>query len=287
MTRRKLVALVAAIVLLSIGLVVVGTGLFLTRTDFGRAKVREIAVPFLQSKFPNSKLYVGKVSGSVIGSIVIDTIAIRDLRGELFASTGRVTLEYNWRDLFDYRVFVNRVTVEHPYVHIIQHANGKWNFKEIFASNKPPQPEQPKLANTRGWGDYIVFDSVTARNTTFILSMPWKPDEPPGRVRDSVIAAHLTNPAKSVSRTYDGFQRNYVWNNGQGLISHVRLSDPDSNKFGKAIRIATLSVDEYNPTFKFRNLRADVRILGDSVWMEIPHFELPASAGHGRGKVLW
>ena len=52
MTRRKLVALVAAIVLLSIGLVVVGTGLFLTRTDYGRAKVRDIALPYLQSAVP-------------------------------------------------------------------------------------------------------------------------------------------------------------------------------------------------------------------------------------------
>ena len=193
MTRRKLVALVAAIVLLSIGLVVVGTGLFLTRTDYGRGKVREIAVPFLQSKFPNAKIYVGKVSGSVIGGIVIDTIAIRDARGELFASTGRITLEYNWRDLFDYRVFVNRATVEHPYVHIIQHANGRWNFKEIFASNKPKQPQQPKLANTRGWGDYIVFDSVTARNTTFILSMPWTPDDSlRGAKRERRLAQFVT-----------------------------------------------------------------------------------------------
>jgi translocation and assembly module TamB len=287
MTRRKLVALVAAIVLVSIGLVVVGTGLFLTRTDYGRAKVRDVALPLLQRQFPNAKIYVGKVSGSVIGGIVIDSIAVRDMRGELFASTGRVTLEYNWRDLFDYRVFVNRATVEHPYVHIIQHANGRWNFKEIFASNKPAQPQQPKLADTRGWGDYIVFDSVTARNTTFILTMAWTPDEPPGRVRDSVIKAHLTNPAKSVSRVYDGYARNYVWTNGSGLISHIRLSDPDSNQIGKEFKIASLSVDEFNPTFKFRKLRGDVRVLGDSVWLDIPHFELQASFGHGRGKVWW
>ena len=123
MTRRKLVALVAAIVLFSIGLVVVGTGLFVTRTDYGRAKIREIAVPYLERKFPNAKLYVGKVTGSLLGDITIDSIAIRDLRNDLFASTGRITLEYNWRDLIDYRVYVTRATVEHPYVHIVQHTN--------------------------------------------------------------------------------------------------------------------------------------------------------------------
>ena len=288
MTRRKLVALVAAIVLLSIGLVVVGTGFFLTRTDYGRAKVRDIALPYLEGLFPNANLYVGKISGSVIGGIVIDTIAIRDKRGDLFASTGRVTVEYNWRDLFDYRVFITRATVEHPFVHIVQHTNGRWNFKEVFASNKPPQPQQPKLANTRGWGDYIVFDSVTARNATFILTMPWTPDDSlRGAKRDSVINFHLKTPAKSVSRTYDGYGRNYVWNSGSGVLSHIRLSDPDSNKIGKEFKITSLSVDEFNPTFKFRKLRGDVRILGDSVWLDLPHFELPASFGHAKGKVWW
>lgn len=287
MTRRKLVALVAAIVLFSIGLVVVGTSLFLTRTDYGRAKVRELVVPILQGAFPNAKIYVGKVSGSLIGDVVIDSIAIRDARNDLFASTGRVTLEYNWRDLVDYRVSVTRATVEHPYVHIVQHTNGKWNFKEIFASNKPPTP-QPKVTNTRGWGDYIVFDSVTARNTTFILTLSWQPDDSlHGAKRDSVINYHLTTPAKAVTRTYDGFGRNYSWRNGNGLISHIRLSDPDSNRLGKAFKIASLSVDEYDPTFKFRNLRGDVRLLGDSVWLDIPHFDMPASTGKGRGKVWW
>lgn len=288
MTRRKLVALVAAIVLLSIGLVVIGTGLFLTRTDVGRAKVRDIALPYLQKKWPNAKIYVGKVSGSLIGGIVIDSIAIRDSRNELFASTGRIALEWNWRDLIDYRVYVTRATVEHPYVHIIQHENGRWNFKEIFASAAPKQPPAPKVAGTRGWGDYVVLDSVSARNTTFILTLPWSPDDSlRGAKRDSAIAAHVNNPAKAVTPRYDGFGRNYVWNNGHGLISHVRISDPDSNRFGKAFKIATLSVDEYVPTFKFRNLQGDVRVLGDSVWMDIPHFELPASVAHGRGKLWW
>ena len=118
--------------------------------------------------------------------------------------------------------------------------------------------------------------------------MPWTPDDSlRGAKRDSVINFHLTTPAKSVSRTYDGYGRNYVWNNGSGLLSHIRLSDPDSNKIGKEFKIASLSVDEYNPTFKFRKLRGDVRILGDSVWLDLPHFELPASFGHAKGKVWW
>ena len=83
MTRRKLVALVSAAVLLTIMVLVLSTGLILTHTDYGRGKIRGFAVPLLQGHFPNAKIYVGKVDGSLIGGVTIDTIAIRDARGEL------------------------------------------------------------------------------------------------------------------------------------------------------------------------------------------------------------
>jgi translocation and assembly module TamB len=298
MTRRKLVALVAAIVLFSIGFVVLATGLFLTRTDYGRAKIREVALPYLQRKWPNAKIYVGKVGGSLIGGITIDSIAVRDARGDLFLSTGRVTLEWNWRDLIDYRIYVSRATVEHPYLHIAEHEGGQWNFREIFASPPPKTPQLPKVANTRGFGDFIVIDSVTARNTTFLLTMPWHPDTAlRGARRDSSIKAHLADSAKSVAEVRcvpeppkpDArcFGRTYAWRDGTGFISHIRLSDPDSNHLGKLFRIGTLAVDMYNPTFSFKNLRGDVRLLGDSVWMDVPHFDMPASTGSGTGKVWW
>lgn len=288
MTRRKLVALVSAAVLLTIVILVLGTGLVVTHTDYGRGKIRNFAVPLLQSQFPNAKIYVGKVEGSLIGGVTIDTIAIRDSRGELFASTGRVTLEWNWRDLIDNRLFIQRAHVEHPFVHIIQHKNGVWNFREIFATKKSNTPQAPKSETSRGWGSYIVIDSATASNTTFLLTMPWNPDDSlPRAVRDSIIKVHLTDPEKAVARTYDGFGRTYAWRNGHGMISHIRLADPDSDKFGRLFRVASLSVDEYVPTFKFRNLRGDVQLIGDTVNLSIPHFELPRSFAKGQGRVWW
>lgn len=288
MTRRKLVALVGAAVLVLIGLVVFTTGLFITHTETGRQYLKGLIVPFVQNKLPNAKLYVGRVSGSLIGDLTIDTIAIRDMRGELFVSTGRVSLQYNWRDIIDNRIYITRLHVEHPYVHIVQHKDYSWNFKQIFASPHKNEPPKPLDKTSRNWGDYIVIDSTTGRDATFLLTLPWSPDDSlKGAVRDSVIRYHLTHPEKAVVKTFDGYGRQYAWRNGSGLISHVRLADPDSDKFGRAFEIARLSVDEYEPTFQFRNVRGDVKHLGDSVWFDIPHFELPASFGHGTGKIWW
>jgi translocation and assembly module TamB len=289
MTRRRLVALVSAIVLVSLMLLVFATGFFVTHTSTGRNKLRDLVVkPFVAGKFPNATFYLGHISGSFIGNLTLDTIAIRDKRGELFLSTGRVTVAYNWRDLIDNRIFVQHADVQHPYLHLVQHANGEWNFREIFA--RPTNlPNVPKQLNTRNLGDYIVLDSARTRDATFLLTLPWHPDDSlRGARRDSAIRAHLTNPAKAVAQTFDGYGRTYAWRNIHGLVSHARLADPDSDKkFGQQFRVDTLSADEYEPTFKFRRVSANARRLGDSLWFDVPHFDLPASTGTGSGKVWW
>jgi translocation and assembly module TamB len=289
MTRRRLVALVSAIVLASLGILVFATGFFVTHTSMGRDKLRDLIKPFIAGKFPNATFYLGQISGSFIGSITLDTLAIRDKRGELFLSTGRVTVGYNWRDLVDNRVKIQHADVQHPYLHFVQHSNGEWNFKEIFAGPKNNVPSLPKDLNTRNWGDYIVVDSARTRGATFLLTLPWHPDDSlRGVKRDSVIRAHLTNPAKAVTKTFDGYGRTYAWRNAHGLISHARLADPDSDKkFGQQFRVDTLSADEFEPTFKFRNVTANVRHQGDSIWFDVPHFDMPASTGTGQGRVWW
>src|SRR3712207_7715486 len=44
---------------------------------------------------------------------------------------------------------------------------------------------------------------------------------------------------------------------------------------------------ESNPPFRFSNVRGLVRILGDSVWLDLPHWDTPGSTGSAKGKVVW
>ena len=281
-------ALVAVIVFAVLGIVGVSTVLLVTRTNTGREWVRTVAQAFTTRKWKGASVYIGQLSGNFITGLTIDTLAIRDKRGELFLSTGRVTVGFDPRDFIDQRVLIRRAQIEHPYVHLVQHENGVWNFKEIFASSSNELPK-PKVPNRRGFGDYIVIDSARTRDATFLLTLPWHPDESlRGAARDSSIRVHLERPEKAVSRTFDGFGRLYAWRNLHGLLTHGRLADPDSDRaFGKEFRVDSLSADEYEPTFKFRNIAGNARILGDSVWFEVPRFHLPASTGNGRGKVWW
>ena len=174
MKRRKLVALVAAAVLGTLTVVVFATLYFVTQTTAGLERVRGFARPFVARLAKGGDVYIGHLSGNLLNQITVDSFAIRDKRGELLASTGRVTAAYNWRDLIDYRILIHRARIEHPYVHLIQHENGVWNFNEIFAKT---EPSAPKNESRRGIGDYMVFDSVTVHDASFVLTQPWHPDD--------------------------------------------------------------------------------------------------------------
>ena len=65
----------------------------------------------------------------------------------------------------------------------------------------------------------------------------------------------------------------------------MRLADPDSS--GRRFGIARLAVVESDPPFRFRNVRGEARLLGDTLWLDLPHFDLPASTGSAGGKVVW
>src|SRR4051812_3781890 len=114
MTRRRLVALVSAAVLLAIGLVVFTTGLFVTHTQAGRDKLRDIVLPMITRGIKGGKVYVGRLGGSLINGVTIDSVEIRDKRGDIFLASGPITVEWNWRDIIDNRLYLHRVIVEHP-----------------------------------------------------------------------------------------------------------------------------------------------------------------------------
>jgi hypothetical protein len=142
------------------------------------------------------------------------------------------------------------------------------------------------IQTERGWGDYVVADSVVLRRATLILSMPWHPDDSlHGARRDSAVTRNLTRTDKEMRRVGSGFERTWRWNNIEVVSGYTRLADPDS--VGRLFQIAKLDVDEVDPPFKFRNVRGGFRQTGDSLWAEVSHFDLPGSTGTGAGKIWW
>jgi len=268
--------------LLGLGLLVAAVVAGVLKTQFGRDFARNYVEGLVAPKV-KGKLYIGRITGLSFGGATIDSAEIRGPDDSLFVALRRLTVRWDPRDLVDKRTLLSLLEIERLVVHLRKDSTGKWNYKQVF----PPGPGKKRVPGAeRGWGDYVVADSVLLHGATFILSMPWHPDDSlHGARRDSAIARNLTRTDKDVRRAGSGFERTWHWNNIEVVSGYTRLADPDS--VGRLFQIARLDADEVDPPFKFRNVRGGIRQTADSLWAEVEHFDLPGSTGNGGGKVWW
>jgi translocation and assembly module TamB len=252
------------------------------KTQFGRNYARD----FIQNAIAprvKGKLYIGRITGLSFGGASIDSAELRGPDDSLFIAVGHVRVEWDARDLVDRRTLIRLLVVDRPIVHLRKNQNDRWTYKDIFVSG-PPKPRLPGAE--RGFSDYIVADSLVVRDGTVLVSMPWHPDDSlRGPKRDSAIVRNLTRRDKDIRRFDNGFERTYRWEQIQLVSGYARIADPDS--VGRLFQIHRLDANEFDPPFRFRNVRGGVRQTADSLWLDLSHFDLPASTGKGAGKVVW
>jgi autotransporter translocation and assembly factor TamB len=280
MTRRLRIVIGSAIILVGLLAIVVILFLGVTHTSVGQERVRSMVATMLEGRV-KGKVYIGHMSGGLVGGVRIDSVEIRDDEDSVFFASGPITVSYDPRDLFDRRILLSHLEAEHPFVHIRQHANGDWNFRRIF-----PASVEKQKRNERGFGQYVVIDSSVVRDATFLLTLPWHPsDTLRGAKLDSAIRFELNRPDHDINRTREGFARTWRWTDMQANIGFARIADPDT--VGRLARIRKLSFTENDPPFKFRNVSGTALNLGDSVFVDADHFDLPGSTGKGRGSIVW
>ncbi|HWJ23722.1 MAG TPA: translocation/assembly module TamB domain-containing protein [Gemmatimonadaceae bacterium] len=279
MTRRRLVAAASAIALLAIGLVLALAFVTVTQTPFGRERVRRLIMSY--TSHARGKVYIGHLGGGLLTGVTIDSLEMREPDGELFLATGKVTVAYDPRDFLDRRILLSHVEVEHPVVIMRRHADGSWNWRKIF----PEGPKGPKRTEP-GFGDFIVIDSAVVHDGAFTLTLPWAPDDSlHGARRDSAVAFNLARKDKIIRRDADGLHHTWRWTHIDAISPYIRIADSDSA--GRYFAVSKLDLSEFDPPFEFRNVRGGVKHMGDSIWLDLPHFDLPGSTGRARGKVVW
>lgn len=266
---------------MALGLVFLSTGLIVTRTSAGRGQLRDWARSAIASRI-NGTVYLGNVTGGLLTGLRIDSVAVRGPDDSLVFASGPISLRYDPRDLLDRRLHLRDVRIERPWAHIKQLESGSWNYKQLMKVTT----KGPELPGQRGFGDFVVIDTARVTGGTFLLSLNWHPaDSLRGARRDSSIREHLARPDRSYWRAVDGYKHTYRWTQLDAVLPRVRIADPDSA--GRLFVVDTLHVAESEPPFRFRNVRGVVRQQKDSVWLDLPHFDLPGSTGRARGKVTW
>jgi autotransporter translocation and assembly factor TamB len=280
MTRRLRIVLASAVVLVGLLLIVVLSFIGVTHTGFGQERVRRMVHTMLEGQV-KGKVYLGHMSGGFFNGVTIDSVEIRDDEDSVFIASGPIRVEYDARDLFDRRILLSHLEATRPVVHLRQHENGDWNWRRIF-----PASVEKQKRNERGFGQYIVVDSSEIHDGKFTLTLPWHPsDSLRGAKLDSAIRYELSRPDHEIRRTREGFARTWRWSEMQANLGFARIADPDT--VGRLARIRKMSFTETDPPFKFRNVSGTMLNLGDSIFMDTDHFDLPKSTGRGHGSVVW
>jgi translocation and assembly module TamB len=278
--RRRTVVLATAAALLALLAGTVGGVAAITRTDAGRALLRRALLPVLQAAIPG-RLYVGRIGGTFVTRLTLDSLEIRTPAGRPFLATGPITVTYDPRDLLDRRLVIKTLEVTRPVVELVDYGNDDWNWRRALQRGR--RPAGPR---GRGFGSFIKLDTATLREMTLVVRQPWAlSDTLRGAKRDSALAFNLTRLDGEIRREEGRLARVYRFTRGTLALARVRLADPDTA--GQAFALRRLDVVWVLPPFWFREFSGVGRILGDTLWLDDVRFRLANSKAAGRAKAVW
>ncbi len=280
MGRRRYVALASAIAILMMGSALAAALGGLTQSARGREWIRAQVERTLAGA-TRGKIHIGALGGSFVTGLTIDSLELREPNDSLFLATGPLRVTYDPRDIVDGVIYLRSLDVQRPYIRI-QKRNDEWNYRSIFPASGAPSAE-PR----RGFGSRVSLANVRVRGGRFRLELPWTPDDSlHGTRRDSAITEALADSSRGVRRLGPNeYEKEFRWSAIAAQLAHVHLADPDTA--GHHIEIARLDMIETFPPFTIRNARGTVWRRGDSLWIDVPRFDLPGSTGHLKGKTWW
>lgn len=279
MIRRRIVALISAGLMLAIAAISVGGFVAATQSTGGREWIRR-ALEAQLARAVNGRVHLGRLSGSFLTDLTVDSLRIADRDDSVFIATGPVSITFDPRDLSDGRLILRSARVERPFVAMRRGHDGRWTSQKLW-------PRAGTLVPRRrtAFGSVILIEQAQVRDGEFVLMEPWRPAAVRDAAsRDSAVAALRARPGGEVAVDAAGrLTRVRRWRAIAADLPRVRLAYPDST--GLHFQVARLDVLESDPPFAFTAMTGEVRTRRDSLFLDIAHFALPGSAGSARGVI--
>jgi translocation and assembly module TamB len=150
-----------------LALIVLALLAYLARNPLRDALVRIVSSRLSQSL--NGSLEIGKLRGSLLTSLVLQDIVLRDRQG-VIGQLDELRLAYNPLTLLKGRLSISDVDIVHPRLTLVQEADGAWNIARIL----PPSPSDVTSGPSPrgGWPFAVVVTRLQIHNGQVTLSMP-------------------------------------------------------------------------------------------------------------------
>jgi hypothetical protein len=225
------------------------------------------------------RFHVGAISGSMLSSLDLHNVVIRDSTGVLVARLPEVRVRYDLATLLAGKLVLTRLEVDSPEVHITKRASGRMNYEEALRLNEGPPSHKPGLL--------IEFRDVWIRHGGLVLSMPWSPPDSvhtPAGI-EAALAADRARPGRFIAATPDGLKKVIRFVPLTVHFPKLRISTPAHDPF--AFEIDTLATRVSDPAVTVTHLVAHGLTGGDSLLFTVAHAALPDTRMQGGGKVTW
>jgi hypothetical protein len=284
MTRRHVARILqwTAVVLAAVmAIAFVGT-LVLTRTDWGRERVRRLVLNQLEGVV-NGQVTIGRVSGNLLNGATVEAFAIRDTAGQLFLAADRISARYSIWNLLTRKIDLRSVYLHRPLVVLDRPPGGKWNYQRIFP---PSDTTKPGYVRRRGF-PWIVLHGVTLTEGRFVIRTPWKPDQTLSRAaQDSSIPEALTGKKRVlVVRSGQGFQKVVELRDMTARAPLVRITQPGfKDRLAQITSLSMVALPFRPPAAIVENLLGNMRFNNDSLWWNDVAVQMPGSSLRGDGR---
>jgi TamB, inner membrane protein subunit of TAM complex len=254
-----------------IGLVVAyGAIQLLSRTDWGRERVRGFALGWLDDKIAGD-VRIGRLGGGgLLSGVVIHDFAIVDSLGRTFVQADSAEVSYAWRTLLGGDIVLDEATLYHPVVNLeMLPGDTLWNFERLFPDTTPGTSTPSR--------NLIMFDEVRIVDGEVAIRRPWEPDDPP-TVEDT--ARILLEDVESGRVTVMRFEID------DALFDRFIWESPLEE--GKMLEVDRLRGSGYvwREPIVIEDLQGTLTWVDSIVSFEVPRVELPATRAAAVGQVV-
>jgi translocation and assembly module TamB len=272
---RLLVVLSVIVVLAVIGV------WFMTNTDFGRERVRRLALQALGGS-THGIVRIGAVHGNLLSGATFTDVAITDSAGRPFLKADSLTARYVLRSFLSKRVALDGLTLYHPQIVVEKLPGQEWNYRRLW----PPTPTTTPTDTLPGWGSWVKFTNVTVFGGDIVVRSPWEPRTGlTARARDSVVKEALSAGSRlKIIAVPGGYQKVIELAGVDARFPLVRIADPNFKT--RLLQVAALRMTAYPfrpPPAQVRALTGNFEFNDDSLWWKGIGAELAASKVRGDG----
>ncbi len=240
-------------VVLGLALLVVGAGVVLLRSTWGREQLRKVIVGQLVKAFDGrGQLYLGTVNIDLSGHVRVDSVVVSDKTGKVLISVGAIDAEGSLIGVLRNDIRLSHVTIIRPYV-LLERKDSTWTILQLFP------PPSPKTALTARAALSLAVDSAEVQDGHLVLLTP-----------DTLRTLPL------LRRDFSGIQL---------AIGRSLLVSPGSTHGSVALR--RFAVESSLPKMSLHEADGTVQWWSDSLAADFATVRLAASHATAKARVGW